>query len=171
MSFKKIALIAAFTTVSSLSFTASAAPSAEVTLQGIITSSTCDVTVNGGKSVLNVGAFKSADFQANQQLGSTPLPVSLTNCADNETGDLIVEGLTSVGDVNNKIFVNDTDDTVGFMIADEAGDIITKGQAIPAEAKLGEATDFKFTVGMASTSAAPTPGVYSAPILVAYVVE
>lgn len=172
MSFKKIALAAAvFATVSGMSVSAIAAPSAEVTLQGIITSSTCDVTINGGKSVLNVGVFKSADFEANQQLGSTALPVSLTNCADDETGNLIIQGLTSVANNDKNIFVNDDANTVGFMIANEAGDILTNGQEIAAEVTVGEASDFNFTVGMASTASAPAPGVYSAPVLVAYIVE
>jgi len=172
MSIKKIALAAAvFATVSGMSVSANAAPSAEVTLQGIITNSTCDVTINGGKSVLNVGVFKSADFQANEKLGSTPMPVSLTNCAADETGNLIVQGLTSVGNNDKNIFVNDDANTVGFMIADADGDIIANGQEIPADAKAGEATNVIFNVGMASTASEPTPGVYSAPILVAYIVE
>ena len=172
MSFKKIALAAAvFTTVSGMSLNASADPAAEVTLQGIITSSTCDVIINGGKSTLNVGVFKSDAFTANEMLGSTPLPVSLINCAEAETGNLIIQGLTSIKNNDKNIFVSDDVNTVGFMIADEEGDTITNGQEIAAEVEPGIAKDFSFTVGMASTTAAPTPGVYSAPILVAYIVE
>lgn len=172
MSFKKITLAAAvFATVSGMSANAIAAPAAEVTLQGIITKSTCDVIINGGKSILNVGMFKSADFKANQKLGSTTLPVSLTNCADDEVGNLIVQGLTSITNNDKNIFVNDDANTVGFMIADEAGNILTNGQEVAAEGKADEAAGFNFTVGMASTALAPKPGVYSAPILVAYIVE
>ncbi|HEC8324300.1 TPA: type 1 fimbrial protein [Providencia rettgeri] len=172
MSFKKIALATAvFATVSGMSLNASAEPSAEVTLQGIITSSTCDVSINGGKSVLNVGVFKSDAFSANEMLGETPLPVSLTNCSAEESGHLVIQGLTSVANNDKNIFVNDDANTVGFMIADEEGKTITNGEKIAADVEPGVAKDFSFTVGMASTTAAPTPGVYSAPVLMAYIVE
>lgn len=172
MSLKKIALATTvFATVSSMSLNANAAPSAEVTLQGVITSSTCDVTINGGKSVLNVGVFKSADFVANKMQGSTPLPVTLTNCADKEAGNLIIQGITSVANNDKNIFVNDDANTVGFMIADGSSTPIANGQEIAAEVEQGVAKHFNFTVGMASTAAAPAAGSYSAPILVAYIVE
>ncbi|MGM0938986.1 MAG: fimbrial protein [Pseudomonadota bacterium] len=172
MSFKKIALATTvFATVSGMSLNASAEPSAEVTLQGIITSSTCDVSINGGKSVLNVGVFKSDAFSANEMLGETPLPVSLTNCSAEESGHLVIQGLTSVANNDKNIFVNDDANTVGFMIANEAGETITNGEKIAADVEPGVAKDFSFTVGMASTTAAPTPGVYSAPVLMAYIVE
>lgn len=172
MSFKKIALTTAlFASLSGASINAMADASQEITLQGIITSTTCDVTVNGGKSVLNVGAYKSADFAANTKQGSVAMPVALTNCAADEEGRIVVQGLTSVKNNDKNIFVEDDANTVGFMIADEAGDIITNGQEIAVDAKVGEATEYNFNVGMASTTATPEPGVYSAPILVAYIVE
>lgn len=172
MSFKKMALATAvLATVSGMSLNASAAPSAEVTLQGVITSSTCDVNINGGKSVLTVGVFNSADFAVNKKLGSTPLPVSLTNCSEEEAGNLVIQGLTSVGNNDKNIFVNDDANTVGFMIADQAGVTITNGQEIAAEVEPGVAKEFNFTVGMASTKATPAAGSYSAPILMAYIVE
>jgi len=171
MSFKKTVLAAVFTTVSGMSVSANAASSAEVTLQGAITNSTCDVIINGGKSVLNLGVFKSADFTPNTKLGATTLPVSLDKCDVDETGNLIIQGLTSVANNDKNIFVNDDTNTVGFMIEDAAGKIITNGQAIPADVKTGESYDVNFTVGMASTALAPKTGAYSAPILVAYIVE
>ena len=52
MSFKTTVLSTAlFMGLSAVSLNALAAPSAEVTLQGILTNTTCDVTINGGKSV------------------------------------------------------------------------------------------------------------------------
>ena len=172
MSFKKLALTTALlASLSGMSINAMAAPSQEITLQGIITSTTCDVTVNGGKSILNVGAFKSVDFAANEKLGDVTMPVALTNCAADETGNLIVQGLTSVKNNDKNIFVSEDANTVGFMIADAAGDVITNNQEIEVEAKVGETTEYNFTVGMASTAVTPEPGAYSAPILVAYIVE
>jgi len=171
MSFKKTVLAAVFTTVSGMSVSANAAPSAEVTLQGIITSSTCDVIVNGGKSVLNIGVFRAADFKPNTKLGATTLPVSLTNCTVEETGNLIIQGLTSLTNNDKNVFVNNDANTVGFMIANANGDILTNGQGIPASVKAGETSNINFTVGMASTALAPKAGVYSAPVLVAYIVE
>ena len=70
---------------------ANAAPSADVTLEGIITNSTCDVSVNNGPATLNVGVYKASSFTPNTQQGSVALPVELTNCAD-ETGALIIQG-------------------------------------------------------------------------------
>lgn len=172
MTFKKLALTTALIAgLSGASLNAMADASQEITLQGIITSTTCDVTVNGGKSVLNVGAFKSVDFVANQKLGSVTMPVALTNCSADEEGQLVVQGLTSVKNNDKNLFVENDANTVGFMIADANGDIITNNQEVSVDAKVGETTNYDFTVGMASTTLTPEPGVYSAPILVAYVVE
>lgn len=173
MSFKtKLSTIALASLISGMSFAANAADaSAEVTLQGIITSTTCDVTINGGKSVLNVGTFKSATFVANEMQGSVPMPVSLSNCTADETGNLVVQGLTSVKNNDKNIFVSDDANTVGFMVQNADGDAITNGQSTEVSAKTGETTNYNFTVGMASTTATPAAGIYSAPILVAYIVE
>ncbi len=49
MSIKKSVIAAAvFASLSGVSMMANAAPSADVTLEGIITNSTCDVSVNNG---------------------------------------------------------------------------------------------------------------------------
>ncbi|WP_235845446.1 hypothetical protein [Morganella psychrotolerans] len=60
MTFKtQLLSVALITGMSAASLNAVAAPSSEVTLQGILTDTTCDVTINGGKSVLNVGVFNT----------------------------------------------------------------------------------------------------------------
>nr|WP_314266668.1 type 1 fimbrial protein [uncultured Moellerella sp.] len=162
-----VALIAGIT---GFSMTAIAAPSAEVTLQGTLTNTTCDVTINGGKSVLNVGVFKTADFTANTITNNVvEMPVTLTNCDEPETGNLVVQGITSVGNNEQNIFVSDDTQTVGFMIqtADKAK-TLTNGQGIEVASDDGT---YNFNIGMASTKAAPDAGTYSAPILISYIVN
>ncbi|HHQ2585818.1 MULTISPECIES: fimbrial protein [unclassified Providencia] len=174
MSFKKKLLgLALFSAASIISVNANADASAEVTLQGIITNTTCDVTINGGKSVLNVGVFKSSEFTANNKVGSVDMPVTLTNCTPEETGELIVQGLTTVANNDQNIFVGNDADTVGFMVAQADNTTILKnGQG--AQVTIAEdetSASYTFKVGMASTSLSPKAGAYSAPILVAYVVN
>jgi len=174
MNFKKIALATSLlASVSVFSMNASADASAEVTLQGIITNTTCNVTVNGGKSVLNVGVFKANQFTANQKVGSVNMPVTLTNCTAAEKGDLIIQGLTSVANNDQNIFVSNDTDTVGFMIAENNDTAIVKNGQGPQVSVEEDQTgaNYSFKVGMASATAAPVPGSYSAPVLVAYIVN
>ena len=180
MSFKTTALSTAlFMSLSALSLNAMAAPSAEVTLQGILTNTTCDVTINGGKSVLNVGVLKTSvgagsDFTAVNAMSSTTvdMPVTLVGCAEGEEGNLIIQGITSVGNNQQDIFVATDSQTVGFMIEDEANKRITNGSGTKVEIGAGEtAAQYTFKVGMATTTTTPKAGSYSAPILVAYIVD
>ncbi|WPA91770.1 type 1 fimbrial protein [Providencia zhijiangensis] len=181
MSFKTTALSTAlFMSLSALSLNAMAAPSAEVTLQGILTNTTCDVTINGGKSVLNVGVLKTSvgendsDFAAVNAMSSTTvdMPVTLTGCTKEEEGNLIIQGITSVGNNQQDIFVATDSQTVGFMIEDEAGKRITNGSGTKVEIGAGEtAAQYTFKVGMATTTDSPKANSYSAPILVAYIVN
>ena len=161
------------TGMAGFSMNASAAPSAEVTLQGIITNTTCDVAVNGGKSTLNVGVFKSSDFAAaNTQQGSVPLNVTLTNCSADESGNLIVQGITSTGNNDKNLFVNADSDTVGFMIKDvDDNQIINGGTGAALAVTAGQDTNYAFKVGMGSTEPTPMAGSYSAPVVVAYIVN
>ncbi|EKT60163.1 fimbrial protein [Providencia sneebia] len=175
MSFNKVALTAtllAGLSAASLNANANNA-SAEVTLQGVITATTCDVTVNGGKSVLNVGTYPSASFVANQKLGSVNMPVTLTGCdAAEEKGSLIVQGLTSIANNNQNIFVSKDSDKVGFMVALANDTVIKSGEGAPVTvATDATGANYSFKVGMGSTTGTPEPGAYSAPILVAYIVN
>ncbi|CAG9406684.1 type 1 fimbrial protein [Providencia alcalifaciens] len=180
MAFKKLALTTLFAGASCVSLNAMAAPSAEVTLQGILTNTTCNVTINGGKSVLNVGVLKTSvgkadsDFAAVNAMSSTTvdMPVTLVGCAKGEKGNLIIQGITSVGNNERNLFVSDDSKTVGFMIEDEAKATVTNGEKIAFNIE-PENTDAQYTfkVGMATATDAPDAGSYSAPILVAYIVD
>ena len=176
MNLKKIAIVTSLLSgIYGVSLNANAAAAADVTLQGIITNTTCDVTVNGGKSVLNVGVFKAADFTAaNKMIGEVDMPVTLTNCAAAaESGNLIVQGVTSVKNNEQNLFVSNDADTVGFMVAENDGTTLVKSGQGPVVEVAADATsaDYTFKVGMASTTATPAAGAYSAPIMVAYIVE
>ncbi len=154
---------------------ANAAQTGDLTLQGTITKSTCNIIVNGGKSILNTGVFKSENFKeaVNQKVGSTDMTVALSGCAVGEEGTLVIQGLTSVKNNDQNIFVDNDANTVGFMISLLNDSTIVKNGEGVAIKMAEEATtaDYTFKVGMASTTAVPNGGAYSAPILVAYVVN
>ena len=181
MSFKTNMLSAAlFAGISAMSLNAMAAPSAEVTLQGILTNTTCDVTINGGKSVLNVGVFNTkvgvadASFSAVNAMTTetVDMPITLVGCADGEQGDLIIQGITAIGNNEQNVFVAEDSQSVGFMIKDEANAIVTNGKGPTIDVGAGNTeAQYTFKVGMATTSATPEAGSYSAPILVAYIVN
>lgn len=158
-------------TLSGVSVVANAAPSADVTLKGIITSTTCDVTVNNAKATLNLGVFKSGDFTANTQQGSVPLPVELTNCG-NESGALVIQGVTASSNPGKQLFTAATEDTVGFMIktSDNASQVAADDN-VALDVTSAGANTYAFNVGMGSTTLAPAAGAYSAPITVAYIVN
>lgn len=176
----KLLSVVLFAGMSATSINVLAAPSAEVTLQGILTDTTCDVTINGGKSVLNVGVFNTkvggpnAGFTAVNAITEkkTDMPVTLTGCTKGESGDLIIQGITSVGNNEQNVFVAQDNQTVGFKIEDSNGDIVTNGKG-PQVALAAEetSTQYTFKVGMATTNDTPAAGSYSAPILVAYIVD
>ena len=181
MSFKTTVLSTAlFMGLSAVNLNALAAPSAEVTLQGILTNTTCDVTINGGKSVLNVGVLKTSVGEADSNFSAVnamsdktvPMPVTLVGCADGEEGNLIIQGITSVGNNQQDLFVATDSQTVGFMIDDKDGNRITNGKGTKVEVGAGNtAAQYEFTVGMATATDAPAAGSYSAPILVSYIVN
>lgn len=174
MKLKLLASASLFALGMAASLSATAAdPVKEITLQGIITNSTCTMTVNGGKSVINVGVFKTEEFagKTNTKVGSVDMPITLANCSDGEKGNLVVQGITSVANNSKNIFVDNDANTVGFMIAQNDDTTIipnNTGVALNTASKAGEYT---FKVGMASTTESPKGGTYSAPILVAYIVE
>lgn len=173
MSFKKNVISAAlFATALGFSAVANAAPSANVTLQGIITLTTCDVTVNNGVATLDVGVFKSGQFAVNTQLGAVTLPVALTNCTADETGNLIIQGVTATANPAGTLFTALATDTVGFMIKNSVSAQIVEGTGplVSVSAVAGGLT-YNFSVGMGSTTLNPQPGSYTVPITVAYIVD
>lgn len=172
MKFKNTVAVAAICAgVLGVTLNANAAATADVTLEGVITATTCDITVNGGQSTLDVGIYRSADFIANTRLGDVSLPVELTNCSKDESGELIIKGVTSTGNANQNIFVGNDNNTVGFMIANAASETVTNGAGPVVAVKKDEGGSYNFVVGMASTTVNPAAGAYSAPIMVAYLVN
>lgn len=150
----------------------------EVTLQGVLTSSTCTINTNGGKSTLNVGTFNTKVGEAGASFSgvntiteqTVALPVALTGCTASEAGELIIQGTTSTGNAEQNVFVAESAQPVGFMIEDSAGNVITEG--VPLSIGAGNTTgSYIFNVGMATTTMTPEAGSYSAPILVAYIVN
>ncbi|MCS5992135.1 fimbrial protein [Klebsiella variicola subsp. variicola] len=169
----KVNLISAtlFMSIAGMSMSANAAPSADVTLTGIITKTTCDVTVNNAQATLNVGVYKSGDFTANTQQGSVPLPVELTNC-DDETGALIIQGTTASANPSKQLFTAATGDTVGFMIkTSDNSSQVAADEDVALEVTSEGPNSYIFNVGMGSTTASPVAGTYSAPVTVAYIVN
>lgn len=180
MALKKLALTTLFAGVSCVSLNGLAAPSAEVILQGVLTNTTCDVTINGGKSVLNVGVLKTSVGQADSNFSAVnamsaktvDMPVTLVGCAKGEKGSLLIQGITSVANNERNLFVAEDSQTVGFMIENAVNAIVTNGEKIPFNIG-AENTDAQYTfkVGMATATDAPSAGSYSAPILVSYIVD
>jgi len=156
----------------------SIAATGEVTLQGVLTATTCTINPNGGKSTLNVGTFNTkvgvagASFPAVNTISSqtVAMPVTLTGCTEGETGELIIQGTTSTGNAEQNVFVAENSQAVGFMIEDAEGNVIT--ESVPLSIGAGNtAASYTFNVGMATTTQTPAAGSYSAPILVAYLVN
>lgn len=142
----------------------------DITLTGAISSVSCEVVLNGGSSTLNVGTFPADAFiTANKQVGNTPLYISLNGCSETSTpnsGALYVQGMTANG--SQSLFVNNTGNSVGFMLTDAASKSVENNQAIPFDVTAGSNT-YQFTAGMGSLNTTPANGVYSAPIVIAYV--
>lgn len=166
MNFIKTAVAVAL--FAGVAINANAADTKNITLSGIIVESTCDIELNNGAAILNVGTYKSQDFEANKQQGEVPLPVALTECTDGESGFLKVTGETSNG--NNQIFTEADGGSVGFMMTYE-GTPVVNGVNTAGITITGTEFTNTFIVGMASTAASPAPGDYTAPITVAYVVQ
>ncbi|WP_127959444.1 fimbrial protein [Serratia microhaemolytica] len=170
MSLKINALsVALLTTLAATSLSATAAPSDDVILTGIITNTTCDVTANNGQPSLNVGVYKSGDFAAGTQLGAVPLDVLLENCDADENGTLIIQGVASSD--STKLFVSDEADSVGFMIQDSAKAQIEVDNGVALAVTKAAGGNYQFIVGMGSTTVAPAAGSYEAPITIAYIVN
>lgn len=167
---KQLALALLFAGIGGISLGSNAAPSGEVTLQGVITNTTCDITINGGKSNLNVGVYKTSSFSPNTQNGSVPLNVTLRNCGEEETtGNLVIQGITSTANNDKNLFVNSAEEKVGFMIKNSSGDQLSADAGQTVALTKGTPADYTYQVGMGSTAAAPVAGAYSAPIVVAFI--
>lgn len=176
-----------------LSANAAEQDTANVTLSGIISAVTCDIDVNGipGGTTVNTGMHRTSDFttKANNVTGTpVPMVVTLKNCGDKNStvgsGKLYISGTTAPNG-NNNIFVGNNSDT-GFMVLKTGGttsaDAVKNDDSIPLDVTgylvdvdtgtttLGNAS-YTFNVAMASTITAPTAGLYTAPVIIAYASE
>ncbi|PVZ87876.1 fimbrial protein [Serratia sp. S1B] len=183
---KKVLSTALFTTMVGLSFGVSAADqnTANVTLSGLISAVTCDIDVNGitGGTTVNTGVHNSAQFtgKAHNVAGTpTPMVVTLKNCqgdtgAGEGGGNLYISG-TTANNGNNNIFVGN-DSATGFMVLKTGGttstDALQNHGSIPLDVTVPDGgASYTFNVAMASTSVAPTAGLYTAPIIISYASE
>lgn len=151
------------------------AEAADVTLDGRILRPTCDIELNNGVATLNVGTYKSADFVANQQIGEVPLSIALTNCTPDETEMLPggpISGLlrvySNVSDTNNRIFTQNQDDTVGFMLKFNSHNIHGGPKPEGIAVILDRDNELELMVGMGSETVNPAPGMYSVPLTITY---
>lgn len=167
---KKIIALVPVTIVLAFVGSVHAASQADVTLEGTIVDTTCEVTANNGAASLNVGSFSKTAFStAKSQVGSEPLVVTLANCSSDEVGALQVTGLIAGADKN--IFVSDIGQSAGFMLKQADGTTqVANGASIPVTANAQGALVYNFEAGMTVfDAAAVVPGAYSAPIKISYV--
>ena len=167
---KKIFALAPVALILGMVGNVQAATQADVTLQGTIVDTTCELTANNGAATLNVGSFSKTDFDAaKKQVGLEPLVVTLKNCSEDEAGALQVTGIVAVG--NESVFVSDVTQTAGFMLtqSDNATQV-TNGTSIPVVADADGSLSYQFDAGMAVLSTTNVvPGAYNAPIKISYV--
>lgn len=166
---KKIIALAPVALILGFSGNVQAATQADVTLQGNIVETTCEVTANNGAATLNVGSFAKTEFTAaKKQVGEEPLVVTLKNCAADEEGALQVSGV--IGSDSN-LFLSDVTQTAGFMLKQSDNTTqVTNDTSIPVVADEDGALTYNFTAGMAVMDTANVlPGAYSAPVKISYV--
>ncbi|EMA3641427.1 fimbrial protein [Providencia stuartii] len=143
-----------------------------ITLNGVITAVTCNVTANGGNSVFYVGKFAQDTFSPNVQNGDTPLVVQLDACDKaSDKGALYVQGTTATSNTAKNIFIGESS-TVGFMLQEDGKtDQVVANKAIPVTVSDTAPITYTFKVGMGTTDASPAVGAYSAPIIISYASE
>lgn len=183
---KNVLSMALFSAMAGLSLSANAADqnTANVTLSGLISAVTCDIDVNGvtGGTTVNTGVHTSAAFTGNtNNVSGTPvtMKVTLKNCqgdtgAGEGGGNLYISG-TTANNGNNNIFVGN-DSATGFMVLKSGGtdsvDALQNHASVPLKVSVPDGgASYTFNVAMASTLAAPTAGLYTAPIIISYASE
>ncbi len=171
MIFLNRALLSTAALTSLVSLSAIAGPNQQdITLTGAISTVSCEVVLNGGSSTLNVGTFPSDSFvTASTRVGETPLHISLNGCTPASTanqGALYVQGTTANG--SPSIFVNNAANTVGFMLSYANNQTVVNNQAIPLDVQAGSNV-YQLTAGMGSLNTSPANGIYTAPIVIAYI--
>ncbi|NXZ87016.1 type 1 fimbrial protein [Serratia fonticola] len=165
---KKIFTLAPIALILGIVGNVQAATQADVTLQGTIVATTCEVTANNGAATLNVGSFAKTDFiSALQQVGDESLVITLKNCSEEEAGALQVSGIVAN---NTNLFMSDVAQTAGFMLKTQDGTQVTNNTSIPVET--GEDGSLTYTLdagmGVVSTTGIQA-GAYNAPIKISFV--
>lgn len=165
---KKIFALAPVALILGIVGNVQAATQADVTLQGNIVETTCEVTANNGAATLNVGSFSKTDFtSALKQVGDESLVVTLKNCAEEEEGALQVSGIV---DSNNNLFLSDVAKTAGFMLKAQDGTQVTNNTSIAVKAKVDGSLTYTLNAGMGVLSTtAIQAGDYNAPIKISFV--
>lgn len=149
------------------------AEAADVTLGGWVVQPTCDIEVNNGVDTIYVGTYKSKDFVANQPIGDVPMTIALTNCTPGKKPGELMTGLLKItGNTadDNKLFIKNQGDTVGFMFK-MSGTIIGNEVQFSHPIPLDYDSEVELTVGMASETVNPAPGMYSVPVTILYEVN
>lgn len=166
---KKIFALAPVALILGIVGNVQAATQADVTLQGTIVETTCELTANNGAATLNVGSFAKTDFtSALQQVGNETLAVTLKNCSAEEEGALQVTGVVGT---NSNLFMSDVAQSAGFMLK-QSDDItqVTNDTSIPVVADEDGALTYNFKAGMGVLSTASVDaGAYNAPIKISFV--
>lgn len=167
---KKIFALAPVALILGMVGNVQAATQADVTLQGTIVETTCELTANNGAATLNVGSFSKTDFSAAKtQVGQELLAVNLKNCSEDEAGALQVSGI--VGNTVDNVFVSDVAQSAGFMLTlEDKTTQVTNNTSIPVTADANGALTYNFNAGMAVLDAGSVVvGAYHAPIKISYV--
>lgn len=166
---RKIIALAPAALILSIAGNAQAATQADVTLQGTIADTSCEVTANHGAATLNIGSYGKTLFTAaKKQVGNEPLLVSLKNCAPDAKGALQVTGVVGA---DNSVFLSDIGQVAGFMLTQEdKTTVVVNGASIPITAGKNGTLDYTFNAGMAVLNKeAVQPDSYHAPIKVSYI--
>lgn len=169
------ALLAA---LSGMTLSAQAAnPYVDLTLEGIVTKSTCEMTANNGSDTVNVGALKTSDFTEIGKATGTgkTFDVTLAKCADAETGELLISGTTNT--TYPTVFTGTNTEEVGFIIQDAKNNAMgnktstddTKAITVEKDGSL----KYTFTAFMASVVPVADLGASmpTAPVTVVYYVK
>ena len=165
---KKIFALAPVALILGLAGNVQAATQTDVTLQGAIVETTCEVTANDGNATLYLGSFPKTDFIHQGMVGRQNLVVTLKNCAENEKGALHLSGITAGGGIGS-VFVSDVAQTAGFELL-YTGVVLINNDSIDVMADADGSQVLNFETGMTVVSAANVQaGIYHAPIKFSFV--
>ncbi|WP_025120129.1 MULTISPECIES: fimbrial protein [unclassified Serratia (in: enterobacteria)] len=162
---KKIFALTPVALIFGLVGTIQAATQTDVTLQGAIVETTCEVTANDGNATLYLGSFPKTDFIDSRTADTQPLVITLKNCAEYETGVLQISGIDKAG-----LFVSDASQTAGFQVISPEGIWLMNGHSVDiyADADGSQVLNFEAGLSVVSTSNVQA-GFYHAPIKFSFI--